>query len=262
MTLFDPPAPFVQRRGKSLGAWSIIALGSSSIAGRRTARHGATPAARSRFSAVLQRGARGCGQDVSVVAATGLTGSLRGEFDDLADVDWLPIPRQQRDELMSLGSPGHDALQNVGEPSHRIDAVHLRGLDQGHRNRPMTRSAVAARKERILSRQCMRPDGAFDRVRVHFDAAVVERDQAGPVAYGVAYGLGCVSASASRTRQGVAAQASAGGRTAGSETSDARHWRRACEGCRCSRPSAIGKANLRKQTRTGQSRIRGRRSSD
>jgi hypothetical protein len=37
----------------------------------------------------------------------------------------------------------------------------------------------------------MRPDGAFDRVRVHFDAAVVkERDQAGPVAYGVTYGLG------------------------------------------------------------------------
>ena len=87
----------------------------------------------------------------------------------------------------------------------------------------MTRSAVAAGEERILSRQCMRPDGAFDRVRVHFDAAVVERDQAGPVAYGVAYGLGCVSASASRTRQGVAAQASAGGRTAGSEASDARH---------------------------------------
>ena len=89
--------------------------------------------------------------NVSVVAATGLTGSLRGEFDDFVDVDWLPIPRQQRVELMSLGSPGHDALQHVGEPSHRIDAVHLRGLDQGHRDRPMTRSAVAARKERILS---------------------------------------------------------------------------------------------------------------
>ena len=59
---------------------------------------------------------------------------LRGEFDDLADVDWLPIPRQQRVELMSLGSPGHDAPQHVGEPSHRIDAVHLRGLDQGHRD--------------------------------------------------------------------------------------------------------------------------------
>ena len=59
---------------------------------------------------------------------------LRGEFVDLADVDWLPIPRQQRVELMSLGSPGHDALQHVGEPSHRIDAVHLRGLDQGHRD--------------------------------------------------------------------------------------------------------------------------------
>lgn len=50
----------------------------------------------------------------------------------------------------------------------------------------MTRSAVAAREERILSRQCMRPDGAFDRVGVLFDAAVVkEPDQAAPVAYGV-----------------------------------------------------------------------------
>src|ERR1700722_10748129 len=57
----------------------------------------------------------------------------------------------------------------------------------------MTRSAVAAGEERILSRPCMRPDDAFDRVRVHFDAAVVKyRDQAGPVAYGVTYGLGQV----------------------------------------------------------------------
>ena len=57
----------------------------------------------------------------------------------------------------------------------------------------MTRSGVAAREERILSRQCMRPDGAFDRVRVDFDAAVVkERDQAGPAAYGATYGLGQV----------------------------------------------------------------------
>ena len=37
----------------------------------------------------------------------------------------------------------------------------------------------------------MRSDGAFDRVRVHLDAAIVEeRNQTGPVAYGVAYCLG------------------------------------------------------------------------
>jgi hypothetical protein len=36
----------------------------------------------------------------------------------------------------------------------------------------------------------MRSDGAFDRVRVHLDPAVIEeRDQAGPVAYRVAHGL-------------------------------------------------------------------------
>jgi hypothetical protein len=53
----------------------------------------------------------------------------------------------------------------------------------------MTRPAISAREERIPSRQRTRPDepdGAFDRVRAHFDAAVLkERDQAGPVAYGV-----------------------------------------------------------------------------
>jgi hypothetical protein len=54
----------------------------------------------------------------------------------------------------------------------------------------MTRSAVAARKERILARQSMWPNGALDGVRVHLDPAVVEeRDQAGPVTQRVTYCL-------------------------------------------------------------------------
>src|SRR5690242_18540643 len=55
----------------------------------------------------------------------------------------------------------------------------------------MTRSAVIAREKRVLARQCVRANGALDRVRVELDAAIVkERDQAGPMAKRIAHGHG------------------------------------------------------------------------
>ena len=62
-----------------------------------------------------------------------------------------PIPRKQCVQFMDFGSAGDDALQHVGEPCHRIDAVQLRCLDQRHRYRPVTGPAIAAREQRILT---------------------------------------------------------------------------------------------------------------
>jgi hypothetical protein len=63
-------------------------------------------------------------------------------------------------QLMSFGSPGDDALEDVGGPRHRIDAVQLRRLDQRHRYRPMAGPGIAACEQRILAQQSVRPDAS------------------------------------------------------------------------------------------------------
>jgi hypothetical protein len=40
----------------------------------------------------------------------------------------LPVPRQQRVELVALGLPGHDAFQHVGQPGQWLNVVKLGGL--------------------------------------------------------------------------------------------------------------------------------------
>ena len=56
----------------------------------------------------------------------------------------MPIPRQQCMQLVVLGSPGDDPLQDIGEIGERIDAVELAALDQGIGDRPTAGSGVGA----------------------------------------------------------------------------------------------------------------------
>ena len=51
---------------------------------------------------------------------------------------------------VALVRPDDDALQHVGEPGHRLDAVQLGGLDERHRNRPVTRPAIAPANNAFL----------------------------------------------------------------------------------------------------------------
>src|SRR5689334_7717798 len=51
--------------------------------------------------------------------------------------------------------------------------------------------AVVAREQGIFARECIWPDRAFDHVRVHLDATVVqEHGQTGPMPDCIAHGLG------------------------------------------------------------------------
>lgn len=67
-------------------------------------------------------------------------------------------------QIVGLGSSGDDTLQDVGKPSHWIDAVQLRGLDQRHRQSPMPRPAIGPGKQRVLARQGIGPDRPFDHI--------------------------------------------------------------------------------------------------
>jgi len=61
-------------------------------------------------------------------------------------------------QFVGFGTSRDDAFEYVSEPSHRINAVQLRSLDQRHCNRPVTRSAVAAIRPVI---SLLRPSPTF-----------------------------------------------------------------------------------------------------
>ena len=91
----------------------------------------------------------------------------------------------------ALGMPGDDALENVGEPGVRLDAVELRRADQGGDDRPVLGAAVRPGEEGVLAGQGDGSDGALDGVGIELDAAVVEEpDEAVPELERVADGLG------------------------------------------------------------------------
>jgi len=65
----------------------------------------------------------------------------------------LPVPRQQRLQLMRFGSPWDDAFQHVGQVRHRIDAVQLgrrpRLISKQTRNRLWVLSLPAGRARSV-----------------------------------------------------------------------------------------------------------------
>src|SRR4051794_22856270 len=54
----------------------------------------------------------------------------------------LPGPGQQALELVRLGAARDHALEHVGQPRLRIDAVELRGRHQARHDRPVLAAAV------------------------------------------------------------------------------------------------------------------------
>jgi hypothetical protein len=63
----------------------------------------------------------------------------------------LPVPRQQRVELVAPGLAGHDAFQRVGQPGQWFNVVELGGLDQRRDDRPMLSAAIGPGKKGVLA---------------------------------------------------------------------------------------------------------------
>ena len=68
-----------------------------------------------------------------------------------------------------------------------VDSVQFAGFDQGCHARPGAPTLIMPGEERVLAIQGDRPDGIFDGVGVHLDAAIGQEDlQAVPVAVDIA----------------------------------------------------------------------------
>src|SRR5271156_3464563 len=59
----------------------------------------------------------------------------------------LPVPGQQLVQLMALGAAGDDALQHIGQPGQRIEAVQLRRGEKRGEDRPIARTTFRTSKE-------------------------------------------------------------------------------------------------------------------
>src|SRR5262245_44118113 len=85
---------------------------------------------------------------------------------------------------------GH-ALEDILKIGEWLDAVELRGREERGDDRPAGRSAVGAGEQMVLAAEGDGPDGAFDRVVVEFDAAVIEEAAKRPPAgQGIPHGFG------------------------------------------------------------------------
>jgi hypothetical protein len=85
---------------------------------------------------------------------------------------------------------GH-ALQDVSEPGKGLDVVELCGGDEGADGCPSDAATVRAREQMVLAPERDGPDGAFGRIVVEFDAAVIEKSGEGwPARQRITNGLG------------------------------------------------------------------------
>jgi hypothetical protein len=53
----------------------------------------------------------------------------------------IPVPRQQRIQLIDLGASGHDALENISEIARRVDVVFALSMSDArmaHRSAPLS----------------------------------------------------------------------------------------------------------------------------
>lgn len=66
-------------------------------------------------------------------------------------------------ELLLLCLSRDYSLEHVRKPRQRLYAVQLRRLNQRHRDRPVTRSAVRTREQRVLACGGSWPDDMFNR---------------------------------------------------------------------------------------------------
>src|SRR6185503_15639119 len=99
----------------------------------------------------------------------------------------LPFPWQQLVQLMVLGSARDDALQHVGQPGQRIDAVQSRRGEKRGKDGPITRASFRTGEEIAVPALGNRAHRTLDSVRVDFHASVAqEYRQAVPMPKGVA----------------------------------------------------------------------------
>jgi hypothetical protein len=56
----------------------------------------------------------------------------------------IPVPRQQRIQLIDLGASGHDALENISEIARRVDVGDLCFVHERRENGPSLGAAFAA----------------------------------------------------------------------------------------------------------------------
>ncbi len=66
------------------------------------------------------------------------------------------------------------ALEDVIEVGVGLDIVELGGGEKRGDDSPSIATAVGSGEQMVFSPQCHRPDGAFHRICVEFDAAVIE----------------------------------------------------------------------------------------
>ncbi len=85
----------------------------------------------------------------------------------------MVIPRHKRVDFTAWPTVG-DALEGLGKAGIRIDVVHSCRLQQRSDRRPASSAAVAAGKQRVLSRYGLGPDCPFNDVRVELDAAIAQ----------------------------------------------------------------------------------------
>ena len=111
-----------------------------------------------------------------------------GNFDSFGG---LPIPWEQAFQLVALCASGHDALEHVGQPCQRIDAVKLASLKEADDDSPMPGATICASKEVVASSKSDGPHGALNGVRVQFQTAIIkEANQSFPVAKRISDRLG------------------------------------------------------------------------
>ena len=84
-----------------------------------------------------------------------------------------PIPGEEFVEPAHGMAVGH-ALEDVFEIGERLDVIELCGGDERADGGPADAAAVRAGEQMVLAAERDGPDGAFDRVVVEIDAAVVE----------------------------------------------------------------------------------------
>jgi len=105
-------------------------------------------------------------------------------FDSAA---WLPVPREQRVELVSPGASRHNAFKHIGELGQWIDIVQLRRLDQRGDDRPVSGATVGAGEQGVLAAERHRAHRAFNGVGVQFQTPIIEiKHQPIPVVQGIA----------------------------------------------------------------------------
>src|SRR5580700_2415616 len=129
-------------------------------------------------------------RSLSSLTVTTRAGTLPG-FRRLGLPGRLPVPRQQRIELVPFGPSRHDAFKYISQPGQRFDTIQFCRLHERRDDRPVPSAVVVSGEKRVLPGYRYRSDGALNGVGIELDAAIFEEhDQSVPVVQRVTDRLG------------------------------------------------------------------------